>query len=143
MNARYIYALRDPRDQAIYYIGRTKDYIQRFLRHKYLQEEATKGWVEELKALDLLPSLEILSSVPDEQYTPSLERELILEYKPALNLALAGKTCYTLSDETRAKMSLAKRGKRYRLGKTFTPEQRARIAESNRKTWEAKRRAKA
>jgi len=62
---RYVYALIDPRDDTVRYVGVTRDVYFRLSRHvKDAPKMDRKGaWISELEQLGLSPELEILETV--------------------------------------------------------------------------------
>lgn len=66
-----VYALVDPRNQAIRYIGATQNLHRRLLEHVNPREVATSGvkvrsWVADLAAEDLVPGVVMLEEVDGE-----------------------------------------------------------------------------
>lgn len=61
----YIYALRDPRDRTVHYIGKSNNPRLRLISH--LEDKETNqrktAWIDELAALGLKPDLDILEDV--------------------------------------------------------------------------------
>jgi len=81
----FIYALRDPRDWAIRYIGKTENVVQRVRLH---MAEARKGgtthksrWLRLLMRQGLKPLVGILEIVPAGESWPEAERRHIAEHK--------------------------------------------------------------
>lgn len=69
----YIYALIDPRDNQVRYVGRTVNPDSRLYQHlKKSTGLAKQLWLAELKAIGLTPKFEILEIVP-------IKREKIAE----------------------------------------------------------------
>lgn len=61
-----IYALVDPRDNSIRYIGRTNEPQTRLLQHLksvYIENPAKYQWIQELKRLGLSPYIEVIEGV--------------------------------------------------------------------------------
>lgn len=74
-----VYALIDPRDNTIRYIGKSGDMQRRYYEHIHLAGGGwnEKKWVNELKDLGLSPVLQILETVDadDASYKLVLQRE--------------------------------------------------------------------
>ena len=72
---RYIYALIDPRDDAVRYVGCAGDIDERLRQHMRSKNLSLPKyrWLAELKQCDLSPRLEILETV--EGYLPTFARE--------------------------------------------------------------------
>lgn len=63
MGTTYIYALKDPRDDSVRYVGRTAHPDWRVAQHCYTRFEKNaqkREWIESLLALELKPVLEVL-----------------------------------------------------------------------------------
>jgi GIY-YIG catalytic domain len=96
---RYIYALIDPRDEAVRYVGVTRDVYFRLSRHvKDASKMDRKGvWISELEQLGLSPELEILETIEGDADIDdvALEREKYWIYEflksgaPLLNISSA------------------------------------------------------
>jgi hypothetical protein len=68
---KYIYGLKDPRNQEIKYIGSSYSPSKRLQEHIYdTKREKTKksNWIKKLLLLDLKPEIEILKNSNDEEY---------------------------------------------------------------------------
>lgn len=71
---RYIYALVDPRDNTIRYVGQTDDMKRRYSQHVSRIEETTKGaWIQELRALNQKPYIVMLDICDDQRQSNYLE----------------------------------------------------------------------
>lgn len=74
-----IYALVDPRDNAICYVGKTDDVQYRYYQHVHNMGggKQERLWIKELKKLGLSPLLQILEtiSVSDDAHIVILQRE--------------------------------------------------------------------
>lgn len=71
---RYIYALVDPRDNTIRYVGQTDDTKRRYSEHTNRIEATAKGaWIQELRSLDLRPSVVVLDTCDDQRQSNYLE----------------------------------------------------------------------
>ncbi len=92
---RYIYALIDPRDDTVRYVGVTQDVYFRLHRHiKDTSKPDKRAWINDLEQQGLSPELEILETIEVESDIDvvALEREKywILEFlksgAPLLNV---------------------------------------------------------
>ncbi len=76
----FVYALRDPRDGATCYIGRTKDTTKRLRMHMAHAREGGRRpvfvWLRELDALGLRPTVEVLARAPLPDL-PAMEAETV------------------------------------------------------------------
>jgi len=74
----FIYALRDPRDRSVHYIGKSNSPRSRLLQH--LEDKTSNAqkaaWIDELVAVGLRPALEILDEVERKDW-PQAERDWI------------------------------------------------------------------
>lgn len=69
-----VYALKDPRDMLVHYVGIGKDAYKRYGMHLAFAGKTNKdAWMQELRELGLFPVLEILESV--ETKAEALVRE--------------------------------------------------------------------
>lgn len=64
----YIYALRDPRDEAVRYVGRTKNPKRRLGSHLYKKYDGSfvhdrREWIQELRSAGLRPVMEIVETL--------------------------------------------------------------------------------
>jgi hypothetical protein len=130
----FIYALVDPRTQEVRYVGKTACTEERLRGHLYeTQTKHTyKGkWLAQLRREGLKPELVILEEVPEEVWQDAERRQITLYRAAGARLTNGtdggegplGRVC---SPETRGRMSVAQ------VGKTHTPEARAKIGESAR-----------
>lgn len=78
MMKTYIYGLKDPRDNQIYYIGKSNNPKKRLKEH--LEDKHTnphkRAWIEDLVSCNLIPKLEILEKV-DINNWGDIERDWI------------------------------------------------------------------
>jgi hypothetical protein len=130
-----IYALSDPRDNAIRYVGKSCDALSRLHNHCIRRGENTQKdqWIVELTAAGATPTLVILEEVPDGEWETA-ERKWIATAResgwPILNVLPGGKQPplrrgVTLSADVCARIS------RGLTGRECGPITRARIAHSN------------
>ena len=139
-----IYALTDPRNGKIRYVGKSND---TYLRLKSHMSEARRNsgthrlnWLRQLLNLSLDPILTILEEVEDEDWQDR-ERYWIAYGRsvgwPLTNATAGGKGANNPSKATRKKLSKAAMGKRYAAGKR-TKEFRLQQAEYARGNQNAK-----
>lgn len=78
----FIYVLNDPRTNQIRYVGKADDPLERWKKHcSQLKQKSHKvHWIRELKSLGLTPELEVLESVPYDQWE-EIEREYIRVFR--------------------------------------------------------------
>jgi group I intron endonuclease len=140
--ATYIYALIDPRDQQIRYVGKATDLSLRLRNHI---KDARKGksdhksrWIAVLLRADLRPALEILEQCPlsDWRARECYWIEHLRAQGCRLTNAKEGGAGYDPTPETRAKMSVAakKRGAPNK-GKRTSDEVRAKQSEAAKRRW--------
>lgn len=87
-----IYALIDPRDCAVRYVGKAKNSAARLLTH--LRDAKSRRtpvyiWIRELRALGMTPVVEVLHVVAEDQWC-AVEREEIAGRSGLLNVAPGG-----------------------------------------------------
>lgn len=94
-NTTYIYALKDPRDGLIYYVGKSNNPTGRLKMHLF-DKSTNRGkaeWISGLEADGLLPELEVLDEVPINEWG-EIEKTWIAKGKkegwPLLNIAPGG-----------------------------------------------------
>ena len=77
---KYIYALVDPRDDTIRYVGETADPEKRLMRHIMRSKTACmREWIGELRAVDKAPRMRIVE-VLDYEYSIIAEQHWIHHY---------------------------------------------------------------
>lgn len=105
-----IYVLRDPRDQEVRYVGRTKQDLKRRLRVlcEYGRSNDPShprwGWVSELLNLGLKPVIELLEEVDEES-----AKESKLRWTEILKPTIANRK--SVSPETKARISANLKGR--------------------------------
>ncbi len=68
-NATYIYALSDPRTDIIKYIGQSQNIKKRFREHrKHKHSSVYKNWVSVLRKEGVKIKIEVIDSVPTEEW---------------------------------------------------------------------------
>lgn len=92
LNKHVIYALVDPRDGMVRYVGVTKNPARRLTDHLRggRGQSGKKDWIEELQAIKLMPVFVFLDSVLDV-ISKQEEREWITHFQ-RLGLLYNGKT---------------------------------------------------
>lgn len=138
MKTVFIYALKDPRDGAVRYIGKTETPKGRMRAHLRSKQGSHKAhWILQLKALGVVPEMEILDEVPDSQWE-FFERAYIKVYKEfgacLTNMTPGGDICGPLflghkhSEDSKRRISEGVTGNG--LGVPKTPEHRAKLSRS-------------
>lgn len=108
-----IYALRDPRNAHILYVGKSINPSRRYAKHCQGHHIGTATWVMELAGLELRPELVILEET-DQEHWPERERYWIEFYsrdREVLNRVAGGWGGTEPKPSTRRKMAAAHRGK--------------------------------
>lgn len=84
--AAFVYALADPSDGRIFYVGKSADPVARYRMHlsRYAASQII-AWVRLLKVSGLEPELRLLRILPDLKSAGIAEQELIRELRPRLN----------------------------------------------------------
>ncbi len=88
----FIYSMKDPRDNLVYYIGRTDNPSERYKHHigGYSSNERMNKWIEQLIENGLLPIMEIVEAVKGRELGKKQEVHWIKLYSsklaPLLNL---------------------------------------------------------
>jgi hypothetical protein len=75
-----IYALIDPRDERVRYVGESKSPRQRFGLHCAQPQRSTRAWMRDLRRHGLRPILRVLDG-------PETEHQWIERLRPDLNVA--------------------------------------------------------
>jgi len=129
----YIYALKDPRDNEVKYIGKTSSPRRRLTEHlsqsslnKYPQTKV-KEWIKEVKALGLKPIMSVLESV--ESNWQSQEKFWINQFREngarLLNHTDGGEGLTNCSESTKERL---RANNKKNLHIYQTPEFRAKIS---------------
>ncbi|HLG65988.1 MAG TPA: GIY-YIG nuclease family protein [Ktedonosporobacter sp.] len=101
-----IYALIDPRDKSIRYVGLSNDVRYRFAQHLLRDGgKLERAWIIELQQLGLSPIFQILETVADNTYPAACEREHHWIYK----LTCSGHSLLNVSGVRRAYPQIKKR----------------------------------
>lgn len=145
-NARraFIYALTDPRDGQIRYVGKTFNLESRFRGHLKEKIGSKKNnWIHGLRSAGLKPSVEVLETIDckDDSDWADSERFWISTLSfygfRLLNLTSGGDSGFSMSSETRTKLSkiASNRPMSWRINKSL---QRKNLPQSVRDTISAK-----
>ena len=93
-----VYALTDPRNESICYIGMSRNVWRRYAMHLLMPGKTTpakNAWIEELKKIDLAPLLKILETIETMEEAGKQETYWIRHYlslnAPLVNMAKTGK----------------------------------------------------
>lgn len=127
METVFIYALKDPRNGAVRYIGKSKNPEKRMRGHLRSKPGTHKAhWIMELTAIGITPLLEILDRVPETQWE-FFECAYIKVYREAgaklTNGTEGGDGISNPSREVREKISVSLSGeKNPNFGKHPSPE---------------------
>lgn len=82
---RFVYGLRDPRDQRIRYVGRTRNLTARVARHiAHPGSLLMRAWLLELRELQLAPEPVVLETVPTPDLASEAEARWIKKLKADL-----------------------------------------------------------
>ncbi len=136
----YIYALVDPRTDAVRYIGASQKPRKRVMAAKHTKGKHKRAWVAELEALGQKPVLRIIEAVSSGDDWEERERHWITQYggtDTLLNESIGGRGIAGVvrSDELRTRM------RNSNPWANTTPEQRAARANAISATllrrWEA------
>ena len=125
----FIYTLRHPETQEIRYVGLTRFPVKRLHNEiNYPHTKHLQNWVNSLKKSSLKPIMEIIEE-SDENGACDAERKWISEMKVRgyrlINFTDGGERGYKCSDEYRAAVSAALKG---RKSGPLSPEHRAKIS---------------
>lgn len=118
----FIYALIDPRDANVRYVGRSFVPEDRYKKHLKDKTDTHKTrWIKQLEDARLQPELKILDVVQEQQWS-NAERQWMSKYENLTNSCAGGHGVLRPSKETRLKMSSKK------LGGKQTEEHRAKVS---------------
>lgn len=131
LETTFIYTLEHPITNEIRYIGKTSNPKKRLRDHINVNKNNTykEQWVNGLKSKNLLPILNILDVVPlcDWEFWEIFYIDLFKSWNFRLtNIATGGGS--NMTNETKLKLSNIMKGRKYRLGKTFTDKQKENIS---------------
>lgn len=139
----FVYALKDPRDQSVCYIGKSCGGLEVARRHvwpsslRISHNPRKNAWIEELKALGLQYQIEILEEFTSGEGVGMAEREWIAQAwrlgAPLFNLTEGGENepGRKHSQETIAKIAATK------TGRTLSDEHRKNISKSGMALWQS------
>lgn len=132
MKTWHIYVLRDPRDNAVRYVGVTTNARKRYGSHLKTKDGTPRAtWIRELLAADLAPTIEIIESGDVADYQAA-EKHWIARFRAdgcrLTNTTEGGNGTagYEPTPEVRAKIGAAARGKKH------TPERIAKVVAAHR-----------
>lgn len=118
MKTTFIYSLSDPMSGKIRYIGKSDDPYSRWVRHCFCDRSRNhkSNWIRGLKAVGLLPILEILEEVPYVQWE-EIEQEYIRVFRligiPLTNTCEGGQGATgPKTEQHRKNISAAQAGKK-------------------------------
>lgn len=78
----YVYALIDPRNDRVRYIGCTRDPARRYQRHcNSADNQPVREWVDELRSLGMVPRFVVVAEAIGFYAANSIEERLIYEYR--------------------------------------------------------------
>jgi len=139
-----IYGLFDPRDGSLKYIGKTTNVKKRFWKHLHDNSITRKTcWIKSLKSNDLIPEVEVLDEVNDEDW--KFWEQWYIQYFQSLgcqlkndpncpggegNIGMSGKKH---KPETIEKMRASKLGNKNWLGKHHSEETKLIISRERKK----------
>ena len=132
-----IYALKDPRDGAIRYVGKTSrpPKVRLYFHLKKKQKTRNRTWLQSLRDAELQAEIAILEELIPQQDWRERERFWIAYYRSVgcdlNNHTDGGDGIDNPDDETRAKWSAAQRrlmADPAHRARVFTPEQAAKIS---------------
>ncbi len=91
----HIYTLTDPRTQEVRYVGLTTSPTTRLLAHCIRPQDATKDWIDELNASDLVPTMDIVETVHGASLTDAqaVENDWVMHYRFVRGAALLNRQC--------------------------------------------------
>ena len=115
----YVYALIDPRDDTMRYIGMTRNVCSWLIQHtKDVSKSTSKGaWLNELAQLGLSPELEVLETIPGSKDSSVMAsqrerhwiKELLRQGIPLVNIQIPSSTQEVASLQTSSLRRLADR----------------------------------
>lgn len=118
----FIYALKDPRDGNVRYVGRSFEPEKRYKAHLREGGDTHKArWIKQLMDIKLQPELEILACVAASDWSEA-ERQWMAKYDNLTNSCSDGYGVLNPATETRLKMRSQK------LGKALTKEHCAKVS---------------
>jgi hypothetical protein len=69
-NSCQIYVLIDPRDNTVYYVGRSTNPLFRYYHHLHVSpSQRVRRWINELQLLGLTPTMRVIETVDREANT--------------------------------------------------------------------------
>lgn len=106
----HIYALKDPGDGSVRYVGLTRDVKARIRRYRYrAHTKHLNNWIKKFQKLGTFPVLEILETVPESE-SGEAERRWISRYRSdgarLLNFTDGGESSFSMDREGVARRGL-------------------------------------
>lgn len=99
----FIYALRDPRTNAVRYVGQTIDPKVRYRHHLGGGTKSTRAWIVELRRAKLVPALEIVQTLrnPTREEAADAEYEYLVHFPEGalLNVRDSWSACFAGREE--------------------------------------------
>ena len=137
-NSTYIYILQDPRTGGVRYIGKSNNPSKRLSAHIQDNESTHKTrWIKSLKLNGLLPNLEIIDEIPEQEWQ-FWEMHYISLYKSwgfnLVNGDNGGLGTGRLSEEVKNKIGKSIKGKKYfarKVNTIYLPAMRERALGKN------------
>lgn len=135
MKTVFIYALVDPRNETVRYIGKSKDPKQRRRRHIIRARNGVDthcyNWIRVLLSENLKPDLLVIEEVPESKWEES-EKKWIAYYREEVDLTNTADGGNAPPIYQHTKQSRKRVGDFFR-GKTLSDEHRLRISEGKRR----------
>lgn len=152
MTTTYIYALHDPRDNAVKYVGKTVNLKTRMRKYRQpcnrKSQAYLNAWITGLERIGLFPMVSVLEVCEGQSWVEA-ERRWIAYYRASgaelcnLSSGGEGEAGRVVSADTRAKLSRINTGKvqtseakarqiAAQMGRKNSPETRRKLREANR-----------
>jgi hypothetical protein len=137
----FIYALFDPRNGYIRYVGLTRDVKARIRRYRDSPHTLhLRNWFNSLYVLGLAPEMAIIDSTDSELESCMLERKWISKCREdgfdLINLTKGGERAFEISDEYRANLRIARRRRPLLVTQGPMPEEtKKKISESHKERY--------
>jgi len=131
----FVYALKDPRTDAIRYVGITNQKLKdRLYQHtKENNRNHRCNWIKSILNIGLSPEIEMLATV-DDSLRVEAEKGWIAFFRKIgadlVNATDGGEGLLNPSKETRIKLSRAQMGNKKFLGHRHSPDTKARMSKS-------------
>lgn len=133
MKTTFIYALNDPRDGRMRYIGKANDPRDRLSKHlnSANSQDHRGAWIRSLLSQGLKPELEILMEVPLEGWE-EIEKRFIQVFRAVVDLTNSADGGESVMDGRKHSESARLKMSRAHTGKTLSPEHCAKISAANK-----------